>query len=216
MPFYRDKIYPHLVSALGNPKPIDEIRRRILPLARGSVLEVGVGPGINFPHYNPATVNKLYALEPNPGMLRRAEEQRRRTQLEIEFLDLPGERIPLADASVDMVVSTFTLCTIPGVVEAIRGIRRVLKPGGKFLFFEHGLAPDSAVQIWQRRTEPLFRWAFEGCHVTRHIPSLISEGGFTIENIEAGYLAPFPKSGSYSWWGVAVPSPGTQGPADIT
>jgi ubiquinone/menaquinone biosynthesis C-methylase UbiE len=216
MPFYRDKIYPHLVSALGNPKPIDEIRRRILPLARGSVLEIGVGPGVNFPHYNPATVKKLYALEPNPGMLRRAEEQRQRMQLEIEFLDLPGERVPLADASVDTVVSTFTLCTVPGVVEAIRGIRRVLKPDGKFLFFEHGLAPDSAVQNWQRRTEPLFRWAFEGCHVTRQIPNLISEGGFTIENIEAGYLAPFPKSDSYSWWGVAAPSPGTQGMVDIT
>ena len=215
MPFYPDKIYPHLVNALGNPKPIDEIRRRILPLARGDVLEIGVGPGVNFPYYTPATVTKLYALEPNLGMLRRAEEQRRKTQLEIEFLDLPGERIPLPAASVDTVVSTFTLCTIPGVVEAIRGIGRVLKPSGKFIFFEHGLAPDSAVQSWQRRTEPLFRLAFEGCHVTRHIPSLISAGGFTIENIEAGYLAPFPKSGSYSWWGVAVPGPCTQPKTDM-
>jgi len=197
------------------PQAIDEIRRRILPLARGDVLEIGVGPGVNFPYYNPATVSKLYGLEPNSGMLRRAEEQRRKTQLEIEFLDLPGERIPLADASVDTVVSTFTLCIIPGVVEAIRGIGRILKPNGKFIFFEHGLAPDSEVQSWQRRTEPLFRWAFEGCHVTRHIPTLISEGGFTIENIEAGYLAPFPKSGSYTWWGVAVPSSGTQAKINV-
>jgi SAM-dependent methyltransferase len=205
MPFYKDHVYPTLVSILGNPKPIKEIRQRIIPLAQGNVLEIGVGPGVNFAHYDPARVNKVYALEPNPGMLRRAEEQRRRTQVNIEFLDLPGERIPLADASVDTVVSTFTLCTIPGVVEAIQGIARVLKPGGKFVFFEHGLSPDSRVRRWQERSEPFFRWAFEGCHVTRDVPSLIGKGGLAIEQIDAGYLAPFPKSPSYCWWGVAVP-----------
>ena len=114
------------MTVLGNPKPIQKIRQRLLPFAQGTVLEIGVGPGVNFPHYNQLKVSRIYALEPNPGMIRRAEEQRRRTKLDIEFLDLPGERIPLADGSVDTVVSTFTLCTIPGVVEAIRGIRRVL------------------------------------------------------------------------------------------
>jgi ubiquinone/menaquinone biosynthesis C-methylase UbiE len=167
------------------------------------VLEIGVGPGVNFVHYDCARVSRVYALEPNPGMLRRAEEERRRTQLNVEFLDLSGERIPLADASVDTVVSTFTLCTIPGVVEAIQGIGRVLKPGGKFIFFEHGRSPDPQVQRWQERSEPLFRWAFVGCHVTRDIPSLIAKGGFNIEQMDAGYLASFPKSGSYCWWGVA-------------
>jgi SAM-dependent methyltransferase len=205
MPFYKDHVYPYLVSALGNPKPIDDIRRRIVPLAQGSVLEIGVGPGVNFIHYDPARVTNVYALEPNRGMLRRAEEQQRQAEVKIEFLDLPGERIPLADASVDTVVSTFTLCTIPGVVEAIQGVRRVLKPGGKLIFFEHGLSPDPAVQRWQKRSEPLFRWAFEGCHVTRDIPALIGKGGFDIGQIDAGYLSPFPKSGSYCWWGVAQP-----------
>jgi SAM-dependent methyltransferase len=205
MPFYKDHVYPYLVSALGNPKPIDDIRRRIVPLAQGSVLEIGVGPGVNFTHYDPARVTNVYALEPNPGMLRRAEEQQRQAEVKIEFLDLPGERIPLADASVDTVVSTFTLCTIPGVVKAIQGVRRVLKPGGKLIFFEHGLSPDPAVQRWQKRSEPLFRWAFEGCHVTRDIPALIGKGGFDIDQIDAGYISPFPKSGSYCWWGVAQP-----------
>jgi ubiquinone/menaquinone biosynthesis C-methylase UbiE len=135
MPFYKDHVYPHLVSALGNPKPIEDIRRLIVPLAQGSVPEIGVGPGVNFVHYDPLRVSKVYPLEPNPWMLRHAEEQKHRTGLEIEFLDLPGERIPLGDASVDTVVSTFTLCTIPGVVEAIQGVRRVLKPGGKLVFF---------------------------------------------------------------------------------
>src|SRR5262249_1963922 len=113
MSFYRDQIYPHLVSRLGNPKPIQEVRQRIIPLAQGKVLEIGVGAGANFVHYDPAKVNKLYALEPNPGMLRLADRRRRQTALDVEFLDLPGERIPLADGTVDTVVSTFTLCTCP-------------------------------------------------------------------------------------------------------
>ncbi len=207
MPFYKNHAYPHLVSLLGNPKPIRDIRQRIVPLAQGRVLEIGVGPGVNFEHYDPARVSKVYALEPNPGMIRMAERQQRRTRLEIEFLGLPGERIPLADSSVDTVVSTFTLCTIQGVVDAIQGLARVLKPGGKFIFFEHGLAPDPPVQRWQERTEPFFQWVFEGCHVTRDIPSLIIEGGFQIEQMDTAYLAPFPKSGSYCFWGVALPKP---------
>ena len=205
MPFYKDRVYPHLVTMLGNPKPIREVRQRILPLAEGRVLEIGVGPGVNFVHYDPAKVNKVYALEPNPGMIRMAEQQRRGTKLDVEFLDLPGERIPLGDGSVDTVVSTFTLCTIPGVMEAIRGIRRVLRPGGKFIFFEHGLSPDPRVRRWQEWSEPLFHLAFEGCHVTRDIPSLIREGGFKIEQMDTAYLAPFPKSGSHCWWGTAIP-----------
>lgn len=205
MPFYKDRVYPHLVTMLGNPRPIQKIRQRMVPLAQGTVLEIGVGPGVNFPHYDPLRVTKIFALEPNPGMIRRAEEQGRRTQLNIEFLDLPGEHIPLADSSVDTVVSMFTLCTIPGVVDAIQGIARVLKPSGKFIFFEHGLAPDPPVRRWQERTEPFFQWAFEGCHVTRDIPSLIGEGGFKVEQIDKAYLAPFPKTGSYCFWGVATP-----------
>src|SRR5215469_16694225 len=205
MSFYNEHVYPHLVNALGNPKPIAEIRKRILPLADGDVLEIGVGPGVNFPHYDPAKVKKVYALEPNRGMMSRAEEQRKRTCLRVEFIDLPGERIPLPNESVDTVVSTFTLCTIPGVADAIKGLRRVLKPNGKFIFFEHGLAPDVSVQRWQQRTEPFFQWAFEGCHVTRDIPTLISKAGFVIEKVENGYIAPFQKSGSYCGWGTAVP-----------
>ncbi len=204
MPFYRDHIYPRLVSALGDPKPIQEVRQKMIPLAQGEVLEIGVGPGVNFALYDPQKVSKVYALEPNPGMIRLAE-QHRRTELNVEFLDLPGERIPLGDGSVDTVVSTFTLCTIPGVADAIRGIGRVLRPGGQFLFFEHGLSPDIRVRRWQERTEPLFQWAFEGCHVTRDIPALIKEAGFRVERMETGYLARFPKSGSYCFWGVARP-----------
>ncbi len=122
MPFYKDHIYPYLVDMLGDPAPIKKVRRQIIHLAQGNVLEIGVGSGANFVHYDSTKVNKLYALEPNLGMIRLAERQQRKTKLNIEFIDLPGERIPLEDDSVDTVVSTFTLCTIPGIVDAIRGL----------------------------------------------------------------------------------------------
>jgi hypothetical protein len=103
------------------------------------------------------------------------------------------------------VVSTFTLCTIPGVLEAIRGIARILKPDGKLIFFEVGLAPDPQVQRWQLRLEGIYHWLFQGLYLTRDIPALIKQGGFGIEQMEAAYIAEFPKSASYGWWGIAVP-----------
>ncbi len=205
MPFYRDHIYPRLISMLGNPKPIREVRQRIVPLAQGTVLEIGVGPGANFVYYNPARVSKVYALEPNPGMIRLAERQCRRTELAVEFLDLPGERIPLEDSTVDTVVSTFTLCTIPGVGEALRGIGRVLRPGGQLLFIELGLSPDPQVRRWQAWWEPIHHEVFGGLYLTRDIPVLITQGGFQIEQLETAYLARFPKSWAHCWWGAAIP-----------
>jgi len=205
MPFYRDHIYPQIVRVLGDPPPIREVRQRIVGWAEGKVLEIGVGPGVNFVHYDPARVSKVYALEPNRRMVELAERQRRRTQLDVEFLGLPGERIPLEDDTVDTVVSTFTLCTIPGVLEALRGVERVLKPGGKLIFFEHGLSPEPRIRRWQERSEPLTRWLFEGCHVTRDIPSLLEQSGFRTERVETGYLARFPRAWTYCWWGTAVP-----------
>jgi ubiquinone/menaquinone biosynthesis C-methylase UbiE len=207
MLFYREHVYPHLVRILGNPEPIQKIRQRLLPLAHGEVLEIGVGPGVNFVHYDPARVSKVYALEPNQAMIWHAEEQRRRTQLHVEFLELPGEQIPLPNNSVDTVVSTFTLCTIPGVTAAIRGLARVLRPDGRLIFFELGLSPDPKVRSWQERSEPFFKLAFEGCYVTRHIPSLLKDGGFKIEELNEASLAPFPKSASYCFWGLARRSP---------
>jgi ubiquinone/menaquinone biosynthesis C-methylase UbiE len=178
----------------------------MVPLARGKLLEIGVGSGANFPHYNPRAVSKLYALEPNPGMIRLAKRQQNRTKLNIEFIDLPGERIPLEDETIDTVVSTFALCTILDILEAMRGIARVLRPYGKLIFFELGLSPDPRVQDRQKQLEPIFQSLFQGLHLTRNIPSLIVQGGFQIDQIEAGYLAQFPKSLSYCWWGIAFPS----------
>jgi ubiquinone/menaquinone biosynthesis C-methylase UbiE len=205
MGFYRDHVYPQLVARLGDPPPIQRRRRELLSTARGVVLEIGVGPGVNFVHYDPGKVTKLYALEPNPGMVRLAEDHRRRTELDVEFLDLPGESIPLGGASIDTVVSTFTLCTIPGVLDAIQGIVRVLKPGGRLIFFEISLSPLPPVRRWQRWWEPVHLRMFEGLYLTRDIPSLLEEGGLRLLDVETGYLAPFPKCWSHCCWGGAAP-----------
>lgn len=206
MSFYKDHIYPYLVDTLGDPAPIRKVRQQIIPMAQGKVLEIGTGSGANFVHYDPTKVSKLYALEPNLGMIRLAERQQRKTKLNIEFIDLPGERIPLEDDSVDTVVSTLTLCIIPGIMDALQGIARVLKPSGKLIFFELGLSPDTEVQRWQKRLEPLQHWLFQGLYLTRDIPALLMQGGFQIEQIEKGYVAQFPKSLSYCWWGTATPA----------
>lgn len=205
MPFYRGRVYPLLVSMLGDPGPIREVRRRIIPLAQGEVLEIGAGSGANFLHYDASKVRKLYALEPNPGMIRLAERQRRRTGLEIAFLDLPGERIPLLDGTIDTVVSTFTLCTIPNMVEAVGGIRRVVRPDGKLVFFELTCSPDPTVRRWQQWWEPVQQRAYAGLYLTRDIPALLTENGFRIEHVDAAYLSCFPKSWTYCCWGTAIP-----------
>jgi ubiquinone/menaquinone biosynthesis C-methylase UbiE len=205
MTFYRDTVYPALVSKFGDPAPIRARRRGLLAEARGDVLEIGAGPGVNFPHYLPDRVRKLYALEPNAGMVRRAERQQ--TAMDVEFLGLPGERIPLPDESVDTVVSTFTLCTIPGISDALHGIGRVLRPDGRLIFYEISVSPEDKVRRWQRRWEPTHRAMFAGLYLTRDIPLLLTQAGFRIERVETGYVARFPKSWSHCCWGTAAPLP---------
>lgn len=204
MPYYKDWVYPYLVDKLGDPPPIRRIRRQIIPLAWGNVLEIGAGSGANFPHYDATKVPKLYALEPNLGMIRLAQRKQLRTKLNITYLDLPGERIPLDDRAIDTVVSTFTLGTIDRVEEAMKEIARVLKLGGSLLFFELGRSPDPVIEYRQEQLEPFYHWLFQGLHLTRDIPSLIVKGGFQITRLEEGYLARFPRSLSYCWWGCAT------------
>ena len=204
MPFYQNRIYPRLVRWLGNPAPILDLRKQIVPLAQGTVLEIGVGSGANFAHYDAAKVTTLYALEPNPEMLQLAELERRRTKLNVRFLDSPSERIPLGDATVDTVVSTFTLCTIPAVAEAIRSIARVLKPGGKLIFLENSAAADPRVRRWQKWWEPIHHRLFAGLYLTRDIPFLIVAGGFRIDEMKSLYVTDFPKSWTSCCCGTAV------------
>ena len=201
---YRNHVYPKLVTLLGNPKPIEELRRRILHLAEGSVLEVGFGSGVNLAYYDPARVARLYALEPNEGMIRIAERHPQRRAFDLQFLDLPGERIPLADGSLDTVVSTFTLCTIAGIDDAVRGIARVLRRNGRFIFIENTVSPDQSVRRWQKLWAPVHHRVFAGLDLTRNVCSAIEAADFQFDQIETGYLAAFPKSWTYCCWGVAT------------
>lgn len=205
MPLDNGRLYPILVDAFGNPKPIRRMREIIISSARGEVLEIGAGSGANFPHYNPRMVTRLYALEPDVRMIRLAQRRVRNSELQIEFLDLLGERIPLKDSSVDTVVSTFTLCTLPAIAEAIIGIKRVLKPSGRLLFLELGLSPDASIRRRQAWWEPSAIRAFAGLHLTRDIPALIRQGGFRLESTESWYVSAFLKAWTHCWWGSAIP-----------
>ncbi len=204
MPFYRERVYPLLVDALGNPGPVRKLRGELVPLASGTVLEIGVGSGTNFQYYDPERVSLLYALEPNPGMLSRARAERLRSRLPVEFIDLPAGRLPLADATVDTVVSTFTLCTIAGIAEALRGIARALKPGGRLLFLELSRASDIRIRRWQERWEPIHRRLFAGLYLTRDIPALLEVEGLHVERLASIDLTPFPRSWGHCCLGTAV------------
>ena len=145
----------------------------------------------------------VWGLEPSEGMRRIAQKRLDEAHVPVTWLDLPGESIPLEDNSADTVLLTFTLCTIPGAEQALSEMRRVLKPGGKLLFCEHGLAPDKSVQRWQHRINPVWKKIAGGCHVNRDIPALISGAGFNIERLETEYAEKTPKIAGFLNWGSA-------------
>jgi ubiquinone/menaquinone biosynthesis C-methylase UbiE len=203
MSFYDEHILPHLIGLTCGAGPIRRQRRLVIPAAEGRVLEVGMGAGPNLPFYDASKVTRVFGLEPSVGMRRKAAPAIAESAVDVELIDLPGEEIPLDDNSVDTVVLTYTLCTIPGAVKALEGMRRVLKPGGKLLFSEHGAAPDAAIAKWQSRIEPIWKPFGGGCHLTRDIPDLIRKGGFEIETLETGYLEKSPKWAGFNYWGSA-------------
>ncbi|MBW2211247.1 MAG: class I SAM-dependent methyltransferase [Deltaproteobacteria bacterium] len=167
------------------------------------VLEIGVGSGLNLSFYDTAKVRKVWGLEPSEGMRRLARKKLVGSALEVEMIDLPGEEIPLDTNSVDTVVVTYTLCTIPDAQRALRGMQRVLRPGGKLLFCEHGVAPDDSVRRWQTRLNPTWNRFSGGCNVNRDIPELLESSGFRIIVDERMYI-PGAKFLSYNYWGSAV------------
>lgn len=202
MSFYEDRILPHLIDIACSSRPNRKQREKIVPLAKGEVLEVGFGSGLNLPFYRTDAVRKIWALEPSAGMRRKALPAVERSGLDIEFIDLPGESIPLEADSVDTVVISYTLCTIPDAVVALENMRQVLRPGGKLLFCEHGVAPDDSVRRWQRRLNPAWCRVAGGCNMDRDIPALLSNGGFETIVDERMYI-PGVKVLSYNYWGVA-------------
>jgi len=205
MAFYEQHILPHLIDLACSGKPTRKQREKLVPRAIGIVLEVGFGSGLNLPFYDTGKVDKVWGLEPSAGMRRKALPAVAASPLNVEFIDLPGEEIPLPAGSVDTVLLTYTLCTIPDAKAALEGMRRVLRPGGQLLFLEHGKAPDANVCRWQDRLNPLWRKVAGGCNINRDIPALIESAGFRIKSDERMYI-PGAKVLSYNYWGQALVS----------
>ncbi len=203
MSVYGKYILPWGINLACGGRPIAKQRAKIVPRARGEVLEVGIGSGLNLPFYDTAKVQKVWGLEPSPEMRRMAEGVARGVALEVAFLELPGEAIPLPDHSVDTVLVSYTLCTIDDAALALQQIRRVLKPGAELLFCEHGLAPDDGVARWQNRIDPLWSKVSGGCHLNRPIDVLIASAGFRMAELETMYL-PGPRTHTFNYWGAAV------------
>ena len=203
MGFYDRYILPPLINLACSSKPNMKQRQKIVPLAEGEVLEIGMGSGLNLGFYDPDKVRKVWGLEPSEGMRQLARKNFDGAKLQLEVIDLPGEEIPLDTNSIDTVVVTYTLCTIPDARRALQGMHRVLRPGGKLLFCEHGLAPDEAVQRWQNRINPAWRRLAGGCNVNRDIPQLLKSSGFHVDLDERMYI-PGVRFLSYNYWGSAV------------
>lgn len=202
MSIYEEKILPHLIDFSCSNKPTRKQREKIVPLAEGDVLEVGIGSGLNLPFYDRDKVRKIWGLEPSVGMRRKAQPAVDASGLNVEFIDLPGENIPLEANSVDTVLVTYTLCTIPDAVSALDQMRRVLKPGGNLLYCEHGIAPDDNVRRWQNRLNPAWRSLAGGCNMNRDIPRLLVDGGFKPVSDERMYI-PGVRILCYNYWGSA-------------
>jgi ubiquinone/menaquinone biosynthesis C-methylase UbiE len=200
--FYEDRILPHLIGLACGSKPTRKQREKIVHRAYGDVLEIGFGGGLNLPYYDRDRVRHVFGLEPSEGMRRSASRMIDASAVDVELIDLPGEEIPLDDSSVDSILVTYTLCTIPDVAAALHGMRRVLKPGGQLFYCEHGRAPDAGVYRWQRRMNPAWRKLAGGCNMDRDIPALLEAGGFTIEEDNRMYI-PGIRALSYNFWGAA-------------
>ena len=200
---YDRYLLPRLVSLECSSNPNMKQREKVVPLAEGDVLEIGLGTGLNLAYYDPGKVRKVWGLEPSEGMRNLARKNVVDSEVEVEFIDLPGEEIPLDAHSVDTVVVTYTLCTIPDAQRALKGMRRVLRPGGKLLFCEHGIAPDLGVRQWQERINPIWRRFSGGCQINRDIVGLIEASGFRVLVDERMYI-PGVKLLSYNYWGSAV------------
>jgi ubiquinone/menaquinone biosynthesis C-methylase UbiE len=205
MGLYRDQVLPRVQDKVMDRKDMREIRARVCSGLVGEVVEVGFGTGLNAVHY-PHGVKRVAAVEPSAICMRIAEARIAGTSAKVELAGLTGEALDLPPAEFDAALSTWTLCTIPNVDAALAEIRRVLKPGGRFHFVEHGLAPDPGVARWQNRIEPPWKRIAGGCHVTRRIPELIEQAGFHLDALDTYYLKGEPRMFGYTFEGVATRS----------
>lgn len=205
MNIYNDYVLPAVLDRLCGVSDIAEQRQKVVPNAGGTVLEVGMGTGLNIPFYDGGAIDKVIGLDPSVTSFKKAARRATLREFPVEYLGLRGEDIPLPDSSIDTVVLTYTLCSIENPATALSEMRRVLKPGGKLVFCEHGKAPTEGVYRWQRRATPLWKRLVGGCHLDRDVPALIDAAGFRVVDLQSDYVL---KSGllklaSFQYWGVA-------------
>jgi ubiquinone/menaquinone biosynthesis C-methylase UbiE len=204
MKFYDEYVLPHVINLAMRNRDLLPYRKRALRAAQGRVLEIGIGSGLNLRFY-PAQVREIVGLEPAPRLAAMARHAASGSEMPTTFIEAPAESIPLDSHSVDTVISTWTLCSIPDVDAALREMRRVLKPDGQLVFVEHGQAPELQVRRWQDRLTPIWKRIGGGCHLNRPIRGLVEHGGFAITQLETGYMRG-PKPMTFMYEGRARPS----------
>jgi len=202
MGFYDKHLLPKVVHFACGQNPAMKQREKIIPLAEGLVLEIGIGSGLNIPFYDSSSVDHLWGIDPSREMWAIAMKNAKEHHLDAEFIESGAESIPLDDNAADTVVMTYTMCTIPDVYSALQEVRRVLKPGAKLLFCEHGEAPDENVRRWQRRMNPLWNKLGGGCNLNRPIPRLLDESGLLSRDMQSMYI-PGWKPACFNYWGTA-------------
>jgi ubiquinone/menaquinone biosynthesis C-methylase UbiE len=200
--WYNRHVLPYLLDFACGLSPIARQRQKVIPQAAGRVLEIGIGTGLNLAFYDRGKVEKLVGIDPAAEMHALARRRSQRLGLPVELLQLSAEQLPVESDSFDTVICTYTLCSVRAPDEALREMRRVLRPGGKLLFAEHGLAPDAPVARWQARLEPYWSRIAGGCHLTRDVPRLLTQAGFSA-NMETGYVA-WPKFLAFNFVGTAI------------
>mgnify|MGYP006130986113 CR=1 FL=1 len=204
MSLYEKYVLPKFLNCACGSKPIEYQRKKVVPLAEGVVLEVGVGSGLNLPFYDMSKVSKLWGLDPSEELSAMAKEKARELGIEVNFVSSGAEKIPFSNNFFDTVLVTYTMCTIPEIIRANAEMKRVLKKTGKLIFCEHGLAPDDNITKWQSRIDPFWTRIAGGCHINRNIPKIIEESGFKIVEMEQMYLPSTPKIAGYNYWGFAI------------
>jgi ubiquinone/menaquinone biosynthesis C-methylase UbiE len=203
MSFYNDRIVPHLVNWAMRDRHFQPYRARVASAAEGRVLEIGIGSGLNLTFY-PQRVREVLGLEPSERLLAMTRKTAERSGLNVRLIEGSAESIPLDRQSVDTVVTTWTLCTIPDALAALAEMRRVLRPSGQLLFVEHGLAPEIRIRKWQHLLTPFWKRLAGGCHLNRPICEMIENAGFEITDIDTGYMEG-PKPMTYLYQGRAKP-----------
>ena len=201
--FYEKYVLPKIINCACGTKPILIQRQKIVPSASGVILEIGVGSGVNIPYYSNSNVKKLIGLDLQQDNWDQAYKIAKKSDISIDLLQGDGEELPIPNNSIDTVLITYTMCTIPNVQRSLAEIKRVLNREGKLLFCEHGLAPDKKVQKWQNKLNPIWKKCLGGCNLNRNIPELVLKSGFSFESISEMYIPSTPKFIGYNYWGTA-------------